>query len=69
MLDEELEGEELDVELAPVTLQLALVAARLGRHSEAASAHQVGAHAFSSGVQRRPQLSAEMPVHLSALAC
>ena len=41
LLDEDVEGEELEAELAPVTLQLALTASRLGRHSEVASAHQV----------------------------
>ena len=41
-LDEDLEGDAIEEDLAPVTLQLALVASRLGRHSEAAAAHQVG---------------------------
>ena len=41
MLDEDLEGDAIEEELAPVTLQLALVASRLGRHGEAATAYQV----------------------------
>ena len=41
MLDEEVEGDALAEELAPVTLQLALIASRLGQHSESFAAFQV----------------------------
>ena len=41
LLDQEVEGAELDAELAPVTLQLALVDARQGRVQEADEAFKV----------------------------
>lgn len=40
LLDEDLEGDALDEELAPVALQLALAASKLGRRSEASAAYQ-----------------------------
>lgn len=45
LLDEDLEGDALDEELAPVALQLALAASKLGRRSEASAAYQVRQHA------------------------
>ena len=40
MLEDDLEGDAIEEELAPVTLQLALIAARSGRFSDAQAAHQ-----------------------------
>lgn len=41
LFEEEMDGAAVEEELAPLTLQLALVHGRLGRHAEAAAAYEV----------------------------
>jgi signal recognition particle subunit SRP72 len=41
LLDEELSEEQVEEELAPVTVQLAYTAGQLGRSAEAAAAYEV----------------------------